>query len=183
MANRALSAGSSGQQSAPSAFQLIGGSSSGRAAAAARAAAERQHRQQQLANVPRAIDVLGIVNHNQQQAGMVDSQGDDGLAGELLMYAVVHDNMFNTSQHWHLNVALLTPAAILAFHTYSIPTGRHHLWHQAGSSSSALCTASSQQSSSSSTWQQCSSSSQQQRPAATTWCWGWWQQRQQQQVR
>lgn len=69
-----------GQQAAPSAFQLIGGSSSGRAAAAARAATERQQRQQTLASVPRAIDVLGIVNH-QQSLGGQDSQGDDDLAG------------------------------------------------------------------------------------------------------
>jgi hypothetical protein len=34
---------------------------------------------------PWAIDVLGIVNPNQQQAGMVDSQGDDGFAGKLAL--------------------------------------------------------------------------------------------------
>jgi hypothetical protein len=82
MASRSAAAGAGGlgQQAAPSAFQLIGGSSSGRAAAAARAATERQQRQQTLASVPRAIDVLGIVNHQQSQGGL-DSQGDDGLAG------------------------------------------------------------------------------------------------------
>lgn len=80
MANRPAAA-AAGQQSAPSAFQLIGGSSSSRAAAAVRAATERQQRQQTLTSVPRAIDVLGIVNHQQSQAGL-DSQGEDGLPGE-----------------------------------------------------------------------------------------------------
>lgn len=91
MASRSAAAGAGGlgQQSAPSAFQLIGGSSSGRAAAAARAATERQQRQQTLASVPRAIDVLGIVNHQQSQTGL-DSQGDDGLEGGAIQHLVRH---------------------------------------------------------------------------------------------
>jgi hypothetical protein len=88
MAARAA-AGGPGQAPAPSAFQLLGGSSSGRAAAAARAAAERQQRQQTLASVPRAVDVMGIVNTNsQQQQGALGSQADDGLAGDLTVVSL-----------------------------------------------------------------------------------------------
>lgn len=85
LATRSAAAGATGQQqSAPSAFQLIGGSTSSRAAAAAQAAAERQQRQQQLVSVPRAIDVLGLVNHQQQQTQQstgADSQGVDSMPG------------------------------------------------------------------------------------------------------
>ena len=77
-------AGPTGQHSAPSAFQLVGGSSSSRAAAAARAAAERQQRQLQLASVPRAVDVMGLVSQqqlNQPQSSGPASQADDAAPG------------------------------------------------------------------------------------------------------
>lgn len=64
-ARAAAGASAGGAQGAPSAFQLVGGADGqpgvGSKAAAAAQAQTEQQRRMQLAAVPRAVDVLGIV--------------------------------------------------------------------------------------------------------------------------